>query len=431
MRREIVHEGAERLTYEIREIVQIARVVESKGKEIFWENIGDPVLKGEEIVPWIKEIVEDAASKSISYGYTDSQGDLKTRKFIADDVNSRGGINIGMDDVIFFNGLGDAISKVYNYLKREARVIGPSPAYSTHSSAESAHSGYEHLTYKLDPDNNWFPDLEDLENKVKYNDSITGILIINPDNPTGAVYSEDMLKAIVDIAEKYDLFLICDETYANVTFPGTTWTFLSSVIKKVPAMSMRSLSKELPWPGSRCGWIEVYNKKIDPEFNTYIESIISSKRLEVCSTTLPQLVLPAIIGDKRYPQHIKNRAKKFSDRADEAWTQLSGIKGINFVKPKGALYVTVLFESLPEDGTLEIEDNSIRSYVEDAVKGVRADKRFVYYLLGSKGICVVPLTGFYSNLQGFRFTLLEDDDKKRAWIYKTVAESIKEYINGL
>lgn len=428
MRREIVHEGAEQLTYEIREIVKIARIIESKGKQIYWENIGDPILKGEEIAPWIRDIVSEAASKSFSYGYTDSQGDLDTRKFLSDQVNNREGVKISMDDIIFFNGLGDAISKVYSNLKRESRILGPSPAYSTHSSAEAAHSGYDHLTYNLDPDNFWYPDLEDLENKVKYNDSIAGILIINPDNPTGAVYSKQILKGIVSIAEKYDLFIISDETYANVTFPGTKWTYLSSVIKKVPAMSMRSLSKEVPWPGSRCGWIEVYNMNVDTMFHNYIESIISAKRLEVCSTTLPQLVLPKILGNSKYPDHIIQRSNKFSERADQAWNILSNIKGIKNIKPKGALYYTVIFDVLPENGSMFIKDESIRDYVIKSVIDVPADKRFVYYLLGAKGICVVPLSGFYSDLMGFRFTLLEDDNDKRLWIYNTIAESINEYL---
>ncbi len=430
MRREIVHEGAEQLTYEIREIVKIARIIESKGKKIHWENIGDPVLKGEEIAPWIRDIVVDATSKSFSYGYTDSQGDLETRKFLSDQVNSRDGVDIDMDDIVFFNGLGDAISKVYSYLKRESRILGPSPAYSTHSSAEAAHSGYDHLTYNLDPDNYWYPDIEDIENKVKYNDSIAGILIINPDNPTGAVYSKEILMAIVDIAAKYDLFIISDETYANVTFPGIEWTFLSSVINKVPAISMRSLSKEVPWPGSRCGWIEVYNRNVDTMFNDYLESIISAKRLEVCSTTLPQVVLPKILGNSKYPDHITKRSIKFSNRADQAWNMLSKVKGIKNVKPKGALYYTVIFDNLPENGTLFIEDESIRDYIEEAVKNVAPDKRFVYYLLGAKGICVVPLSGFYSELKGFRFTLLEDDDEQRLWIYNTIAESINEYLKN-
>ncbi|MBN2618938.1 MAG: pyridoxal phosphate-dependent aminotransferase [Spirochaetales bacterium] len=431
MRRSIVHEGAGKLTYEIREIVKIARKVSSLGQEVVWENIGDPVQKGEIVSSWIRDKVSERAQDSLSFGYTDSQGHLETRSFLSEIVNKRGTTKITMDDIIFFNGLGDAISKVYNYLKREARILGPSPAYSTHSSAEAAHSGYEHLTYSLDPKNNWFPDLEEMENKIKYNDSIAGILIINPDNPTGAVYPKWILESIVNLAEKYDLFIICDETYANVTFPNTEWTFLSDVIKNVPAISMRSLSKELPWPGARCGWAEVYNRHIDTEFSTYIDSIINAKRLEVCSTTLPQIVLPEILGDERYTTHLKVRANKFSNRADHAWKYFSKINGITSIKPSGGLYMTVIFNELSNQGVLQIKNQSVKSYIEEAVIGVPDDKRFVYYLLGATGICVVPLSGFYSGLKGFRFTLLEDDDDKRDWIYKTLAQSVQDYLNEI
>lgn len=428
MRKEIVHENAGKLVYEIREIVQVARKIESMGQAIHWENIGDPIHKGEPMAPWILDKVSEVILDSRSYGYTDSQGDLEARRFIAESVNNRDSLNINKDDVIFFNGLGDAINKIYSCLKREARVIGPSPAYSTHSSAEAAHSGYEHLTYKSDPHNNWLPDIEDLENKVKYNDSITGILIINPDNPTGSVYSEEILRSIVAIAKKYNLFIISDETYANVTFPGVKWTFLSSVIGDVPGISMRSLSKEFPWPGSRCGWIEVYNRGTDRSFSNYIDSIVAAKRVEVCSTTQPQLVLPKVMGDIRYSDHLESRARTLSNRADEAFNALEGIDGISYVKPKGSLYYTVFFKELPDKGKLEIHDDGIREYVEGLVKDVPKDKRFVYYLLGATGICVVPLSGFYSNLNGFRFTLLEHDNETRRWIYKSIADAVRSYL---
>lgn len=430
MRRKIVHDGADELTYEIREIVHVAREVESLGREIYWENIGDPIQKGEPIKPWIREIVSKKVDNSIAYGYTDSQGSLETREFLTKDINSRGGIKITPDDIVFFNGLGDAINKTYSLLKRESRVIGPSPAYSTHSSAEAAHSGYAHLTYNLDPTNGWIPDLKDLENKVKFNDSIAGILIINPDNPTGAVYSKETLEGIVKIAKKYDLFIVCDETYCHVTFPETEWVYLSNIIGDVPAISMRSLSKEIPWPGSRCGWIEVYNREKDKEFSDYIDSLINAKRLEVCSTTMPQLVLPEILGDKRYRGHLKSRGLMLGERADEAFSIFSEIPEVSIVKPKGGLYLTILFKNIPINGSLKIEESHIKRVLDEKIVNVPPDKRFAYYLLAAKGVCVVPLSGFYSSLMGFRITLLEYDNKKRSLIYNLIKDGIIEYLQS-
>ena len=431
MRRNIVHEGAEQLTYEIRQIVAVAEDLKKLGLDITWENIGDPIAKGEKLPQWIKDIIIRLASEDRTYGYVATQGVAESREFLADQVNRRGGYQVTKDDIIFFDGLGDAVAKIFGYLKREARVIGPSPAYSTHSSAEAAHSGYEHLTYELDPDNNWMPDLTDLENKIKYNDSIAGILIINPDNPTGAVYPRELLLKMVDIARRYKVFMICDETYSKLVYSGAKTAHLSEVITDVPGLGLRGISKEYPWPGARCGWIEVFNQdKLN--FKRYIKSLINAKMLEVCSTSLPQHSIPLVMGDPRYEEHLNLRRDMYEKRAQEAWEIFSQVDGIKVNKPQGAFYMSVLFEdgALNNRQTLPITNPRAIEYIENKIKGVEVDKRFVYYLLGSTGICVVPLTGFCCNRKGFRITLLEMNDEKRLWTYQTIAQGIRDYINS-
>jgi aspartate/methionine/tyrosine aminotransferase len=429
LRRNILHVGWQQLTYEIREIVAVADDLNEMGIDITWENIGDPIQKGERVEPWIKKIITDLVSHDYSYGYVATQGVPETRQFLSDQVNQRGGCQISMDDIVFFNGLGDAVAKIFGFLRRQARIIGPSPAYSTHSSAEAAHSGYEHLTYKLDENKNWMPDLTDLECKVKYNDSIAGILLINPDNPTGAVYPRTILGKIIDIAKKYSVFVICDEIYAHIVFNGAETIHLSQVIGDVPGIALRGISKEIPWPGSRCGWIEVFNQDKFPIFNHYIKSLINAKMLEVCSTSLPQFAIPRIFSDPRYREHLEKRRKKFEHRANEAVEIFNSVEGIKVVKPQGAFYMTILFDDgfLNNKQILKLKNSQIRTYIENKVKDVDVDKRFVYYLLGSSGICVVPLTGFCCNKKGFRITLLETDDKKRQWTWKMIAQKISEY----
>lgn len=431
MRRSIVHEGAGQLTYEIREIVAVAKKMEAAGLKVIWENIGDPIQKGEPFPQWMKEILADLVTQDASYGYSDTQGIRTTRQFLADRVNARGGATITADDILFFNGLGDAVAKVFGFLRREARVIGPSPAYSTLSSAEAAHSGYDHLTYRLDPARGWLPDLEDLENKVKYNDAVAGLLLINPDNPTGVVYDRAYLEKMVDIARRHGLFVVADETYANITYNGAEAVSLSQVIGDVPGLSLRSISKEYPWPGARCGWIEVYNKKGHPEFERYIDSLLAAKRLEVCSTSLPQLTIPRIMGDSRYPGHLERRAQMFGHRARQAFEALSGIPGVKVVLPQGALYFTVLFEPgvLEGDRSLPPANPAVGELVRELVGKVAPDKRFVYHLLASTGICTVPLTGFCTDLPGFRMTLLENDDDQRQRIFLAVATALRAYLS--
>ena len=362
MRRNILHEGSGQLTYEIREIVKVGHELQKLGVDIIWENIGDPIQKGEKVPQWIKDIVTKLAQDDKTYGYVSTQGVDATRNFLADRINERDGCKITADDIIFFNGLGDAVARIFGCLKREARVLGPSPAYSTHSSAEAAHSGYEHLTYELVPQNGWMPDLYDIESKVQYNDSIAGLLVINPDNPTGAVYPRHILEKMIDIARRYDLFVMFDEIYAHIVFNGAKTAHLSEIIGDVAGMALRGISKEYPWPGGRCGWIEVFNQDKHPAFKGFIDSLINSKMLEVCSTSLPQYSIPLVMGDERYIGHLDSRKRLFEGRVNEAWEILSPVEGIFVSKPQGAFYMPILFEEgvLNSSQRLEIADPKVK-----------------------------------------------------------------------
>jgi aspartate/methionine/tyrosine aminotransferase len=424
--------GAEELKYEIREIVAVAKEFQQLGVDITWENIGDPVQKGEKIRGWIKDLIISSMQEDLTYAYSPTKGLDATREFLAERANRNGVVKITKEDIIFFNGLGDAISKIYGQLRKEYRVIGPSPAYSTHSSAEASHAGSEYISYNLDPENHWYPDVNDLRMKVKYNPSISGILLINPDNPTGAVYPKEVLDEIVAIAKEYDLFVVCDEIYINLTYNGKKAVPLADVINGVCGISMKGISKELPWPGARCGWIEVYNADKDPIFAKYVKSIVDDKMLEVCSTTLPQRVIPAIMGDTRYSGHISARNAMYEKRSRIAYDLLKDVKGIRVNQTNGAFYLTVMFRenALTPTQKLGVSNAKAKEKVERIVKNVALDKRFVYYLLAATGICVVPLTGFNCSLQGFRVTLLESDDTKFAWIFQTLKEKITEYLGG-
>ncbi len=434
MRTDIVHKGAGELTYEIRNIVNVGMKLQKLGLTTNWENIGDPIAKGEQIPLWMKEIVSEAVLDNATYGYCPTKGVLSTREFIAAETNKRGGAQIDPEDIIFFNGLGDAIAKIFGFLRTTARVLVPTPSYTTHSSAEAAHAGDKPLTYILDPNHLWYPDLDDLEKSVKYNPAVAGILIINPDNPTGAVYPREILEAIVEIAHRYDLFIICDEVYHHIVYNGTSTPSLSDVIGDVPAIAMRGISKEMPWPGSRCGWIEVYNGDKDPMFAKYIQSILNAKMVEVCSTTLPQVVYPKVVTHPAYQGYLEERIRRYEKFSNIAYESLKDVKGVLVNRPNGAFYMSVCFEEgiLNHRQTLPIENNEIRKLVESlvAVPGSSVDKRFVYYLLGATGVCVVPLTSFVTELQGFRITLLECDEEKFIQIFQTIANSITQYLKS-
>jgi alanine-synthesizing transaminase len=434
MRNELVPFGAGELTYEIRNIVNVAEKLQKHGITINWENIGDPIVKGEKIPGWMKEIVATEVMNNDTWGYCPTRGVLETREFICARTNSRGGAQITPEDIIFFNGLGDAIAKVYGYLRRETRIVMPSPTYTTHSIAEANHAHSAPVCYRLKPEDNWYPDLEDLRNHVKYNQQIVGIMIINPDNPTGMVYTEEMLREIVAIAREYDLFIIADEVYNNIIYNGQKTVPISDVIGDVPAIAMKGISKELPWPGSRCGWIEVYNGGRDERFRKYVNSILSAKMNEVCSTTLPQKTIPAIMSHPEYDRYLEERIARYERMSTITYDCLKVVPGLMVNRTNGAFYMAVAFGEglLTDRQSLPIANPELKELVEGLVNapGVSPDKRFVYYILAHTGICTVPLSSFNTPLQGFRVTLLEKDEQECERIYRTLAEKIGDYLHS-
>ena len=432
MRFDIAKDGSG-LVYEIRQIVAVAQKLKKYGMEIIWENIGDPVDKGEKIPDWMKDVLTGILREDISYAYSPTQGMNETREFLADRVNNAGKVQITAEDIIFFNGLGDAIARSYSALRVDARIIMPEPTYSTHLLAEVLHASFPPNTYRMNPYRDWTPDIRELEQKVRSHKAIVGILVINPDNPTGYVHSTDTLQQIIDIAREYDLFVVFDETYINIVYNGKKTTPLSDIIGDVPGISMRGVSKEFPWPGSRCGWMEVYNAHKDEKFDRYIKTIVNQKMSEVCSTTLPQMAIPKILTHPEYKNYLNERVRHYERLSNIAYDALKDVPYLIVNRSNGAFYMSVVFNetSLNDRQTLPIEQPEIKEYIEKLTSGkIEPDKRFVYYLLASTGICLVPLTSFFTTVPGFRMTLLDRDEDQFEYVVKTIAEQIVRYIES-
>jgi aspartate/methionine/tyrosine aminotransferase len=357
----------------------------------------------------------------------------ETRQFLAEKVNKRGKTQITAEDIIFFNGLGDAIARSYSSLQVDARVIMPEPTYSTHFMAEVLHASFPPNTYRMNPYSNWYPDIREIEQKVKSHKAIVGILLINPDNPTGFVYPAETLRQVVQIAKDHDLFLIADETYINIVYNGKKTVPISDIIDGVPAISMKGISKEFPWPGSRCGWIEVYNADKDPAFARLINTIYNQKMSEVCSTTLPQMSIPRIMTHPQYQNYLQARTRHYEKLSNIAYDILKEVPYLTVNRTNGAFYMSAVFKEgvLNNRQTLSISHKEIKACIEKEVSAeIENDKRFVYYLLGVTGICMVPLTSFFTPLPGFRMTLLDKDEKEYERIVKTIAAKIVEYVES-
>jgi len=432
MRFDIARSGSG-LVYEIRNIVNVANRLTQAGVEVIWENIGDPVQKGERVPEWMRGVLVDLLQEDCSYGYSPTKGVDATREFLAERVNRRGKAQITPEDIIFFNGLGDAIARAYSAIRVDARIIMPEPTYSTHLLAEVLHASFPPNTYRMNPYCDWSPDVNELERKVKSHRAIVGILVINPDNPTGYVYPEETLRRIVQIARDYDLFLVSDETYHQIVFNGKKTVPISDIIGDVPGISMKGISKEFPWPGSRCGWMEIYNAGRDETFAHYIDAILTQKMAEVCSTTLPQMAIPRIMDHPEYQPYLDERLRHYEKFSNIAYRILKDLPYVMVNRTCGAFYMTVVFNDAILNGrqSLPIAQEEIRTYIGNLVsESIEFDKRFVYYLLGATGICVIPLTSFFTDLPGFRMTLLERDEARFEQIVRTLGEKIVQYVES-
>ncbi|MEQ9169431.1 MAG: aminotransferase class I/II-fold pyridoxal phosphate-dependent enzyme, partial [Marinoscillum sp.] len=256
---------------------------------------------------------------------------------------------------------------------------------------------------------------------------------INPDNPTGMVYPKPILERIVAIAKEFNLFLIFDEIYQNIVYNNASTATMAEVIGDVPGISLKGISKEFPWPGSRCGWAEYYNRTTDSDFNKLCSTIDNAKMIEVSSTTLPQRAIPKVMSDPRYTEFLKETNEQIGQRSKYLTEVFSDIEGIQFNLTNGAFYNTIIFKKgvLHQNQKMAIEDNKVEELLYSwLTSDMPLDKRFVYYLLAAKQVCVVPISAFASDLLGFRMTLLEADEAEQKETYKRIKEGLIEYLGS-
>ncbi|MGE3279327.1 MAG: pyridoxal phosphate-dependent aminotransferase [Candidatus Altimarinota bacterium] len=438
MRNPLANPKVNLLRYGIREIVDVAQRLGELDPnfQFIGENIGDPIPKGWPVPPFLKQAIIDATNEPGDkvFGYSHSRGLPETRKWVVNYAKRFSpSSTLDYEYVLFVSGLGAGISALYHMLPSGARVIQPTPSYPTHASMESFSANAEPIVYTLDPDNNWQPDLNNLEEQIKAHPEISAILIINPNNPTGAVYSHETLEKIVQIAEKYQLMLISDEVYFRMVYNGLEYAQITEIAQgRVPLVVMRGVSKDVPWPGGRCGWLEFHNVDLDADYKAYVEAVKKRVLMEVCSVTLPQYILPKIYDHPDFEQWNQEYNAELEKNGNYIADVLGNTKGMKVNRTNGAFYMMPLFEDgvLNDQQTLPIANDEARKYIEAEVSkpGFPLDKRFTYYLLAATGICVVPASGFFSPYSGFRLTTLDRDDERRKRTYAKLSGAIEEYI---
>ena len=348
--------------YAIRNIVAEARKVEANGQTVKYLNIGDPVLFGFQTPPHLIEAVEKAMRDGRN-GYTPADGVPEAREAVAREFHARG-LSISADRIILTAGASEGIDLALSVLlDPEDEVLVSVPTYPLYT-AVLAKLGARAVYYRTDPKNGWQPDVEHIESLIT--PRTRAIVVIDPNNPTGAVYTRENRLALLELADRHNLVILSDEGYTDLAYDGRVPT-LGSYNPSAPVISFSSLSKAYLAPGWRTGWM-VFGG------GTRLDSILAAVKEmadgRICSVGPMQLaVVAALDGDK---SHQKTFLRELRTRAEITSRRLNAIEGISCVPPQAAFYAMPKVELLPG----------------------QTDKEYVLGLLRETGLLCVYGSGF-------------------------------------
>jgi alanine-synthesizing transaminase len=349
-------------TYAIRNVVAEARKVEAAGQTVRYLNIGDPIPFGFQTPPHLVEAVARAMRDGHN-GYTASVGITPAREAVAAEYESRG-MPVGIDRVILTAGTSEGIELALGAMVEEGdEVLVPTPTYPLYT-AVLAKLGARPVFYRTDPDNQWLPDVDDIRRKIT---SLTrAMVVIDPNNPTGAVYPEATRRALIEIAHSSGVPILADEVYGDLGFDGPS-PLLGSLDPDAPILSFSSLSKAYMAPGWRAGWLCVGRSDRLNEVLAAIKKLADGR---LCSTgPMQHAITAALTGDR---SHQREFQRELSMRADLTVSRLNAIPGIECVAPRAAFY------AMPKV----------------ALPPGRTDEDFVLALLRNTGILCVYGSGF-------------------------------------
>jgi len=319
------------IEYAIRDVIVNAGPITKMGKKIFYLNIGDPVAFDFPTPNHIKQALIKAV-QSEENNYSPSEGVLELRQAITEKEKRVNGINIAAENVLITSGVSEGIRMVISALMEKGdEILVPGPAYSPYISYSKAYDGTP-ITYETVEEENWQPNIDDLRSKIS--EKTRAIVIINPNNPTGALYRRKMVKQMLDVAGEHDLLILSDEIYDQIRYVedyGST----ASLAKDLPVVGLNGFSKVYLMTGWRLGYMYFYEP--NGELEELKKAIEKEQRIRICSNTPVQM---AGIAALRGPQdHVKAMVEKLKRRRDYAWKRLNEIEGVSCAKPEGAFYV--------------------------------------------------------------------------------------------
>jgi alanine-synthesizing transaminase len=389
----------DRFTYAIRNIVGEARKVEAAGKQVRYLNIGDPVQFGFTTPPHLIEAVS-RAMKDGHNNYTASTGIVEAREAVAADFTTRG-VPVSADRVLITSGTSEGLELALTAIVDEGEsVLVPSPTYPLYT-AVLAKIGAEPRYYRTDPSNQWLPDLDDVRRLIT--DSTRVLVIIDPNNPTGAIYPDDVRRALIEIAEEHGLVILADEVYGDLAYDGPVRP-MATLNLDAAIVSYSSLSKAYLAPGWRAGWMAVGST---PRLDGALAAIKKLADGRLCSPGPMQYgVVAALTGDRSHQAKLRNDLR---ERAELTTTRLNDIPGMACVAPQGAFY------AMPQV----------------ALPAGRTDVDYVLGLLRATGILCVYGSGFgTAPADGFFRVVFLASPRELSTIYDDIDRFTREYLNA-
>ncbi|BBU68865.1 pyridoxal phosphate-dependent aminotransferase [Fluviibacter phosphoraccumulans] len=355
--------------YDIRgPVLAAAKKMEEEGHRVIKLNIGNPLPFGfeapEEIVVDVIRNMRDAS------GYTDSLGLFAPRKSIMHYCQEKGIQGVTVEDIFLGNGVSELIvMAMQGLLNNGDQVLVPMPDYPLWTAAVSLSGGLP-VHYLCDEANEWYPDLNDIRSKVTSNTK--AIVVINPNNPTGALYPKEILEGILEIAREHGLIVFADEIYDKVLFDGNKHISLASLADDVLCITMNGLSKNYRACGYRAGWMVVSGDKRHAK--DYIEGLNMLASMRLCANVPGQMAIQTALGGYQSINDLIGPNGRLTRQRDLAWKMLTEIPGVTCVKPKGALY---LFPKL-----------------DPKMYPIKDDEQFMLELLKEEKVLLVQGSGF-------------------------------------
>ena len=370
------------------ELYRQAIAMQERGIEVMKLNTGNPAAFGFPLPESIRGALEGNIDKAVAY--CDFQGMPEAREAIARYAESKGiqGVNAG--DVFVGNGVSEVVNfALLPLLNPGDEVLVPMPNYSLWSNTVYL-SGGTPVFYRCDEASGWNPDVADLRSKVTA--KTRALVIINPNNPTGALYSTDVLNAMLDVAREHDLMVFSDEIYDRLVMDGQTHISTAALAPDLTVVTMNGLSKSHCLCGYRCGWMVISGPRQKTE--EYRRGLVELTSMRLCANALAQLVIPAAIADMQTPLSMVSPGGRIYEQRKATLDVLKDVEGLSFVKNSAAFY---LFPKL------------------DAKKfNITNDKAFARDLLQATNILVVPGSGFdWPDPDHLRLVMLPKPDQLR------------------